>query len=434
MRKIINRRFIAIALFSILFTAVFMTAVFYTILKRQIFSDLEVVSNLVEERSSYQETTSDVRITLVSKDGTVLFDSMAEKATLENHLDRPEIQAALQNGTGEAVRKSDTLSESVFYYAKRQVDGNVLRVGKEAHSVTLVFLTALPIIIIVAIVLVFVCLFVSHYLTTAIVKPIDQMASDIDHIREEESYPELVPFARKIRMQHEEILSSTNIRQEFTANVSHELKTPLAAISGYAELMESGMVEEKDVQRFSGEIRKGAARLLSLINDIIKLSQLDAGNGEELLDVVNLADVASECVEMMSINASKNDVKLVYEGTQTAAVRVGKELAEELVYNLIQNAIRYNKPGGSVYVKVVNESGEIMFCVEDTGIGIPPEHQERVFERFYRVDKSRSKELGGTGLGLAIVKHICVLTGGELELQSHPNAGTKITIRWRAEG
>ncbi|MDO4395895.1 MAG: ATP-binding protein, partial [Clostridia bacterium] len=350
-----------------------------------------------------------------------------------SHLDRPEVQEALKKGTGEDERRSDTLSESVFYYALKMDNGQILRVGKEARSVFSILLSTLPVSIGIGILLVLICMMLAHYLTKSMVKPIDKMAADLDHINEVEVYPELVPFARKIRAQHEEILSAANTRQEFTANVTHELKTPLAAISGYAELMEAGMANEGDIKRFSGEIRKSAARLLTLINDIIKLSQLDSGNAGEVLEPVNIAEIAEDSVEMLSLGASKNQVTISYEGVKEADVKIGKELAQELVFNLIANAVRYNKKGGKVFVKVFKDDTHILFSVEDTGIGIPKEHQERIFERFYRVDKSRSKELGGTGLGLAIVKHICSLTDGDLVLKSEVGKGTKISVTWKVE-
>lgn len=430
MRRKINRRFTGIALFSVVITTVVMTAVFYSQLKKQVFSDLAVVADLLIDEDSYEQKTDNLRITWIDADGKVLFDSTVNKQSLPNHLDRPEIKEAVSYGTGMGIRKSDTLSESVFYYAKKLDNGQILRVGKKAHSVVAVFLSALPMVLTTALLLAAICLMVSYYLTSAIVKPIDEMAEDMDHIDEGKSYPELIPFTRKIRSQHEEILSAANMRQEFTANVSHELKTPLAAISGYAELMEAGLVEEKEMKRFSGEIRKSAARLLTLIDDIIKLSQLDTGSEKDILEVVNLAEIAKESVEMFSFGAAKNDIGIVYEGEDRADVRIGKKLAQELAYNLIENAIRYNKPNGRVTVKVQKEGTQIIFSVEDTGIGIPPEHQERIFERFYRVDKSRSKELGGTGLGLAIVKHICNLTGADVSLMSNPGVGTKIFIVW----
>ena len=430
MRQKINRRFTGIALFSVVITTIFMTAVSYAQLKKQVFSDLAVVANLLIDEDSYERKIDNLRITLIDADGKVLFDSSVDGQSLANHLDRPEIVEAISSEVGMGIRKSGTLSENVFYYAKKLDNGQILRVGKEAHSVVAVFLSALPMVLTTAMFLVIICMMVSHYITSAIVKPIDEMAGDMEHIDEGKSYPELIPFTRRIRLQHEEILSAANIRQEFTANVSHELKTPLAAISGYAELMEVGLVDEKEIKRFSGEIRKSAARLLTLINDIIKLSQLDAGNAKDILDVVNLAQITKESVEMLSFGAAKNGIDVVYEGDDRADVHIGKELAQELTYNLIENAIRYNKPNGRVTVKVQKEGTQIIFSVEDTGIGIPLEHQERIFERFYRVDKSRSKELGGTGLGLAIVKHICNLTDADVHLVSKPGVGTKIFIVW----
>lgn len=430
MRQKINRRFTSIALFSVVITTIFMTAVFYSQLKKQVFSDLAVVANILIDEGSYERKIDNLRITLIDADGKVLFDSSVDGQSLANHLDRPEIVEAISSEVGMGIRKSGTLSENVFYYAKKLDNGQILRVGKEAHSVVAVFLSALPMVLTTAMFLVIICMMVSHYITSAIVKPIDEMAGDMEHIDEGKSYPELIPFTRRIRLQHEEILSAANIRQEFTANVSHELKTPLAAISGYAELMEVGLVDEKEIKRFSGEIRKSAARLLTLINDIIKLSQLDAGNAKDILDVVNLAQITKESVEMLSFGAAKNGIDVMYEGDDRAEVHIGKELAQELTYNLIENAIRYNKPNGRVTVKVQKEGTQIIFSVEDTGIGIPLEHQERIFERFYRVDKSRSKELGGTGLGLAIVKHICNLTDADVHLVSKPGVGTKIFIVW----
>lgn len=430
MRKKINSRFIGIAIFSVLITMLLMTFVFYAQLKKQVFSDLEIVVNLLIDEEIYEKETTDLRITLIEADGTVAFDSSMDVHSMENHLDRPEVKEAIEKGYGKGQRLSNTLSKNVFYYAKLLDNGQVLRVAKEAHSVFAVLVSTIPLIVIATLLLTIVCLILSRYLTTAIISPIEEMASDVDHIKEESSYPELIPFARKINSQHEEILSAANMRQEFTANVTHELKTPLAAISGYAELMEAGMVNDKDIKHFSGEIRKSAARLLTLINDIIELSQLDSGYAKESLEIVNLAEIAQESISMLSIGATKNQIEIQYEGEKSAEVRIGKELAQELVFNLIENAIRYNVQGGKVFVSVLKKESRVSLVVEDTGIGIPIEHQSRIFERFYRVDKSRSKELGGTGLGLAIVKHICTLTDGEIKLESEPGKGTKITITW----
>ncbi len=433
MKKIINRRFLALVIFAIITTTLLMTGIFYRQLKNQAFSDLAVMADLIAESDDMTDTVDELRVTIIEADGTVSYDSEVAAETLENHLNRPEVQQAIEEGTGQIVRVSDTLSKSIFYYTKYLSTGQVLRVGKESSSVFAFFLSTLPVVILAAILLGVVCYFVSKFLTRDIIRPIEDIVEDLDNIKEENIYEELIPFTRKIRAQHEEILSAANMRQEFTANVTHELKTPLAAISGYAELMENGMADAADIPHFAAGIRKSAERLLTLINDIIHLSQLDSGNAEAAtLEWVNLAEVAMDTVQMLSVSAQKNNLTLHYDGTNLANLRLGKEWAQELTYNLVENAIRYNRPGGDVSVSVYEENGQIIFRVKDTGIGIDKKDQERIFERFYRVDKSRSKELGGTGLGLAIVKHIADLTQGDLSISSELRKGTTISITWKA--
>lgn len=436
MKKKISRGFIAIALFSIFVTAFVIAVIFYNQLKEQVFSDLKVYTELLAEdmdniMKEEWSVPGDIRVTVIDAKGNVHFDSAANPQNMENHLGRPEIEAAFTEGNGWAVRWSDTLSKSILYYALRMEGGAVLRVGKESASVLWVMLSGLPAVCVMIFLLMAVCMAASHYLTMDIVKPIYTMAEDIDHINESEIYAELVPFTRKIRSQHEEILSAANMRRDFTANVSHELKTPLAAISGYAELMETGVAKEEDVRHFSTEIRKSAGRLLALINDILKLSKLDAGNQDEFLEIVDFAAVVKDTVSMLSVQAEKLGVSVRLKKCETAKIRIGQEPAEEIAYNLIENAIRYNQKGGEVFVSVYSTDKGAQFEVSDTGIGIAGEHQERIFERFYRVDKSRSKELGGTGLGLAIVKHICDLTEGEIKLESRPGKGTTVLIIWK---
>ena len=242
-------------------------------------------------------------------------------------------------------------------------------------------------------------------------------------------YKELIPFVGALKEQREDILRSATMRQEFTANVSHELKTPLTAISGYAELIENGMVKGDDSVRFAGEIRKNSTRLLSLINDIINLSELD--DGVKLnLERMDLYEAAKNCVKNLEIAAAKNNVKLMLLGT-SAYINADRAMMDEVLYNLCDNAIRYNNKdkGGNVIVDVSNTlDGKVKLTVKDDGIGIGKEHQERIFERFYRVDKSRSRESGGTGLGLAIVKHILTSHGAQLELESELGKGTCITV------
>ncbi len=215
-------------------------------------------------------------------------------------------------------------------------------------------------------------------------------------------------------------------RQEFTANVTHELKTPLQSIIGSAELLESGLVKPEDTSRFVGNIRKEATRLVSLINDIIRLSQLDE-NSEPPTETVELTEVAREVVEVLNVSAAKKNIELSLAGEPQTICGVRRYIYE-IIYNLCDNAIRYNVEGGKVEIKTVNDNGRAAISVTDTGIGIAPEHQSRIFERFYRVDKSHSKETGGTGLGLSIVKHAVLYHGGKVELDSEVGKGTKITV------
>ena len=225
----------------------------------------------------------------------------------------------------------------------------------------------------------------------------------------------------------EDIELNARMRQEFTANVSHELKTPLTAISGYAELIENGMItSESEIRRMAGEIHSNSGRLITLINDVIRLSELDEEQ-EEQLQKISLLSVAGKCVELLQISAEKHHVSISLQGEEAYLWGTG-QMVDEVIYNLCDNAIRYNKENGSVTVRVMQQNGRAVLIVQDTGIGIPEESQERIFERFYRVDKGRSKSTGGTGLGLAIVKHIVVRLHGELNLESVVGEGTTITI------
>ena len=220
-----------------------------------------------------------------------------------------------------------------------------------------------------------------------------------------------------------EQLTLQKLKREFTANVSHELKTPLTSISGYAEMIETGIASEEDVPKFAERIRKESKRLLALIGDIIRLSSLDEGTPESENEPVDIAEVADECRDVLLKSAEDHGVSLILD-TEETIVNGSRSLLSELVYNLMDNGIRYNKEGGSVTVRVKGRT----LSVSDTGIGIPEEHREHVFERFYRVDKSRSKETGGTGLGLAIVKHVAEKYRGHVELESTEGEGTTITV------
>ena len=304
----------------------------------------------------------------------------------------------------------------------------VLRISKDADSAYRMMEYAVPAILLMAVLLLTTCIAFSRFLSESIIHPLKVIAQDSKKVEEMKVYEEMRPFIDAIKSKHDAVLSNARIRQEFTANVSHELKTPLTAISGYAELIENGMVsEEAEIQRFGREIHKSANRLLTLINDVIRLSELDDAKGEVFMERVCLWDSAQTCVDMLQINAAKHSVNLKLEGGE-AAIMANKQMVEEVLYNLIDNAIRYNKENGTVTVSVRNRGDAAVLTVTDTGIGIPKEHQERIFERFYRVDKSRSKSTGGTGLGLAIVKHILIKLNAEISLESEAGKGTKIEV------
>lgn len=397
MKRKRNKGLIAAAALAILATLLLTVAVCYHFFKKQIMEDLKVYAVLAEsvfaqeDISSFERALGEeaVRITVVEQDGTVVYDSYMPAGEMENHGDRPEIRQAFAKGEGSRIRRSDTLDRNTYYYAKR-IDGErVLRVSREGDSAYRIMEFAFP-----------------YLLSAALL---------------------LSAFGIVIRRRQEDLVQNARLRQEFTANVSHELKTPLAAISGYSELIENGMAaRQEEIIRFAGEIHKNANRLLTLINDVIRLSELDGGE-EETLSPVNLWEIAQSCAGMLQLEAEKHGVTLFSEG-EDAYIMASRQMAEEVLYNLCDNAIRYNKKDGSVFVTVRKHSQEVLLTVKDTGIGIPGEHQDRIFERFYRVDKSRSKSTGGTGLGLAIVKHILIKLNAKLVLKSQPEKGTEITV------
>ena len=483
--------------------------------------------------------TTDCRLTLVDRDGTVLFDSMNDASEMQNHADAPEIKAAFEYGDGESERFSSTMTEKRIYRAHRLSDGNVLRASVSRTTVPLLIagmLQPLALIFIFALILSWV---LARRVSAKAVAPLNSI--DLDRPLENNVYDELSPLLTHIERQQKKInsqkaelenrrrefyavienmseglvLLSTkktvlsinpaaekffgtdgscvgrnfieiergrdieraldlasesghtelsvgrdggeyrlNIsridsgegavglalltfdvtdrvfaernRREFTANVSHELKTPLHSIMGSAELLENGMVADADVPRFVGRIRAEAARLVSLIDDIIRLSQLDEG-GEMPKETADLYEIAEEEVSRLRDEAEKKNVTLNLTG-EVAIVNGVSRLLHEIVFNLCDNAIKYNRDGGSVSVDVKASDDGAVLTVSDTGIGIAPEDRQRVFERFYRVDKSRSKEVGGTGLGLSIVKHAVMDMGGSINLESTFGEGSTFTV------
>lgn len=440
MKRKINRYLLFTVFLTLTATLLMAVMIFNHMYQEQIVKDMRMygealagmVSSGEELSERYTRPQQELRVTAVDAAGTVVYDSQKGSDAMSNHRDRPEIQEAEKSGEGHVVRHSDTLDRDMYYFAIRLENGDVLRISKEADSICGMFQRTMFGITGIGVLMLMVCLILSHYMTESLMRPIEKLAEHIDeeNMGEEETidtYEELRPLIETIREQHRDIIKGAKLRQEFTANVSHELKTPLTAVCGYAELIETGIAGEKEVRRFAGEISRSARRLLTLINDIIRLSELDGGHADISFAEMDLYDSAAACVEMLQLEAGQHGVRIFCNGGP-CRIYANKEMIEELLFNLCDNAIRYNKLGGSVAVTVGQRDGKALLSVKDSGIGIPKESQERVFERFYRVDKSRSKKTGGTGLGLAIVKHIVAQHGAELRMESVPGEGTEMTV------
>lgn len=440
MKKKINIRLVMIAILAIVSTLIACTLLYYNLFQKQIRKDLATSAKLVKDADYFESVDIDkdkidlstdineLRVTWIDKDGTVLYDNDVTADNLANHSDRPEVKEAFKNGVGESVRKSNTLNKNTFYYALLLDNDTVLRVATNSDSILSVFLSVAWVIALIVLLIITICIIISHLLTKQLLKPIEMMTENLDSPDYKSPYKELEPFSEKFKAQHTEILSAAKVRQDFTANVSHELKTPLTTISGYSELLENGLVEEKEKSHIYEEIHKQSDRLLVLINDIIRLSEFDrSANGLEFQEI-DLYEIASGCVQDLSINAEKKGVDISFEGERKSIIYGNENMVKELIENLTQNAITYNNPGGKVSVSVRKKNEKILLEVKDNGIGIPLSEQDRIFERFYRVDKSRSKSTGGTGLGLSIVKHIVELHDAIIKIDSALGVGTTMTV------
>lgn len=553
MKRKIYTRLLLIGVLSIIFTNLCTMLVYYGMFKKQMKEDVRTTAVLL---SSLYNQTEDVksnvdlldidgRVTLISEDGTVLYDNQADEKVMENHINRPEVKMALEKGIGQSVHTSRTMGTNAYYCAVKLDDGNVIRYSVNARSAVAVFVGSLPVLLLISIVIFFICLSYAKVMTRQVIKPINDISSrlaedDVEHI--DSPYEELLPFVKAIKERNERIaneiaklqfeknkieavmenmsegmilldekmrvvtvndsavkmldgnmncvgrnilffsrnetLSSIakdaisghkvskdiyskgkwfqvigspvdnegvrigaillilditekketeTIRREFTANVSHELKTPLTSITGYSELIESGMAAGEDARRFASKINQEALRLLTLIGDILKISELEELKEEKQFDKVDLEDVIRECVDNLKLQAESKNVTIETIIPKPALIQGKRDLAEVIVYNLCDNAIRYNVENGMVIITFKDN----VLSVKDTGIGIPKEYHSRIFERFFRVDKSRSKETGGTGLGLAIVKHAAKRLDATIEFESEPRKGTEIKIYFK---
>lgn len=546
MHKKIFRSSMLVTLLVLLSSIVLIMGVLYEYFESQLIREMQkeavYISTAIEnEGVDYLNSIHDEneRITLISSDGTVIADTMADAESLENHIDRDEVKEAIQNGSGTSSRYSDTLTEKIVYYAVKMENGNILRISTRHYTVVIILLGLAQPIVIVVLIALLLSLWLCHRVSVKLIEPINTL--DLEHPENNETYDELTPLLKKIanqrqtidkqlkdaiQMQEEfklitenmnegflvidkemriltynssamkfldiseiecesilsvnrtkefrkmlecvlsgeryesetesgerccrfianpvfaegqtigavivilDVTESVNrekLRREFTSNVSHELKTPLTSISGFAEIMESGDTPNEMVIDFSKSIYDEAQRLISLVSDIMKISELDEKAVVYEKETVDLYALSLKIAERLRAEAGKKNIKINVIGDAAEVIGVRKIL-DEMIYNLCDNAVKYNKDNGIVDIIVNSADSKVKLIVRDTGIGIPTAQQSRVFERFYRVDKARSKAIGGTGLGLAIVKHGAVYHNAELSLESQENAGTSVSL------
>lgn len=412
----------------------------YGYFERKIFSELETQAVFLEQYIADSKLTDlkkfnsiKNRITLIHNDGTVYFDNMVDASRLENHSLREEFVAAKENGAAKVSRYSSTMTDKTLYFAKSLQNGDVLRISCDQHSVAVLVLGMSQTLLIMLVLAVIISGIAAVWTSRRITNPLNQI-----NLEKPEScavYEELKPFTKRIAEENYEKTQREELRKQFTANVSHELKTPLTSISGFAEILKNGGTDEKTTKDFAGTIYEESQRMISLVNDIIKLSKLDEKSISLEKEPIELLGLSKEIAKILSASAKAKNIKLDVHGDSGKIMGV-QPVIYEMIYNLIDNAIKYNVQNGTVEVTVKEENPEkghtfgnkTVISVRDTGIGIPKNEQDRVFERFYRIDKSRSKELGGTGLGLSIVKHAAKFHDATINLSSKEGEGSTFTI------
>lgn len=434
MRQKMQHSMVFVLTATLVIAYIFLTGIMYrqtvTTVEEEIHREADYISKAVqisgtEYLNQMDEVRANTRITWISAEGTVLYDSTEDEHTFENHKNRPEVKKAFAKGEGEDIRKSDTIGEEMCYYAEKMPDGTVLRVSRTMNSAMKSAFHILPFMIFLALIMIVTAWLLSKWQIECLIRPINTL--DLENPLEQEMYPELQPLLERIEQSNKEKEAVAAMRREFSANVSHELKTPLTSISGYAEIMKDGLVRQEDMQHFSEKIYQEASRLITLVEDIIKLSRLDEGRVELEKEEVDLYELSREIISRLAPQAAKNRVRLELTGESVKYTGI-RQILDEMIYNITENAIKYNNPGGKVSVWAGNTLQGKKVVVTDNGIGIPEDQIDRIFERFYRVDKSHSKERGGTGLGLSIVKHGVILHHGEVHVESKLGEGTRIEL------
>ena len=409
---------------------------------------LEYGGNLEEQVIHLKKLHSEepVRLTIMDLKGNVLADSDVNYFSLmENHSDREEVKEAIQYGTGIARRSSETLKVPMLYVSCRSEKGDfILRIAMPFSGIMDYAGALMPAVIISIGSSLLISIIIAKRFSGSITRPLNDIAEELLKLKDENPefnfktyrYEEMNVITETTKHMAEALNSSRKqiefermVRQEFFSNASHELKTPITSIRGYAELLESGMATDESMkQEFLSRIKKETENMTNLINDILMISRLETKEVEVEMTEVRLCPLVKEVCDSLEPLAKECQVTLK-TSCKPLSMTANTGQLRELLNNLIINAIKYNKPKGKVYVTVTSEAKDIVIIVEDTGVGIPEEAKHRVFERFYRVDKGRSKKMGGTGLGLSIVKHVVNYYNGTIEMESKLEIGTKFTIR-----
>ena len=416
----------------------------YNYFEQQIFNELENEATFIEDfilNHQYDEIRNfdtKNRITLIHKNGEVFFDNKVDIQEMENHFTREEILGALQNKQAKVARFSSTMTEKTLYYAKLLSNQDILRISCNQHSVVVLVLGMSQSLLIMFVIAIIICAVIAKFVSKKIVEPLNKI--NLENPEDTNVYQELKPFTHRISEENFEKEQREELRQQFSANVSHELKTPLTSISGFAEILKNGGTDEQTTKDFANTIYEETQRMISLVNDIIKLSKLDEKSISQEKEEINLAELSKEVITPLLPVAEKKNVKIDLEAENQVFINGVRSVIFEMIYNLVENAIKYNKNNGKVIVKISKTSENfssklkqtVVLSVSDTGIGIPKNEQERIFERFYRIDKSRSKESGGTGLGLSIVKHGAKYHNAKVALSSQEGKGSTFTLYFEA--
>ena len=386
------------------------------------------LKQLLENDPNYldNELITEARITLIDANGYVLYDSNTKD--LENHLDRPEIKDAIIYGYGESLRKSDTYNKNMYYYAVKLNNGEILRLSSYSNSFMGIFIPTLTNSLFIMAILIILCLLLANYQAKEIVKPINNL--NLANPQKEDTYEELAPLVDNLNLHNQ-------MRKEFSANVSHELKTPLTSISGYAEIMANGIakdtgigeiaLKEEDNKLFAQKIYDESQNLINNINDIIKISKLDENRIDLEYQRINYSQLINNCINKLEKFIEDKHIKVNFTSKEIYGFAI-VYVMEDIIYNLIQNAIKYNKNNGKVDIDIKQDRKNVIITIADTGIGISDMDIDRIYERFFRSDRSHSSNIEGSGLGLAIVKHGINLHNGTITCDSKLNVGTTFTL------